>query len=397
MEDALLLHVSECERCLTAAFEKRGPLSEQGCETYMQMLELSTASAAIQQSIAVSQGHLTEEASEEYCFDRLAGSARVSAELHITGCSQCRNLVQQQRLFIACMKQALHPPQGAGSPLNTGRAAAGAVSMRGPRFSEKDLAAARERVPTLRAAGIEALKMLQKEDASLGEIEKAVSRDPVLSAHLVKVANSALMSYGYQVRTLSQAIARIGYERTRLHIWGLSMRRLFVAPKLQKVWNHCTLTAQICRQLAEFTHAIVPDEACLVALVHDIGQMVLVNLGTPYERAYSQRLAKGKLPVVIERELCGSTHAEIGADLLETWHFPADLVDAVRQHHTPAGASSPMADLVYIAEHWVDAQEDLCDISQHRASMRRLGLTRADLQALNSKCGADLEMLRFAA
>jgi HD-like signal output (HDOD) protein len=175
------------------------------------------------------------------------------------------------------------------------------------------------------------------------------------------------------------------------------MKRLFVGPKLQKVWNHCTLAAQVCRQLAEFTRASVPDEACLVALVHEIGHWVLVTVGSACERAYAEGLAKGQLPVMIERELCGYTHAEIGADLLPGWNFPADFVAAVRDHHTPSAKSAPMADLLYVAENWLDGQEDLCDISQHRGCMRRLGLTRADLLPLNSKCDADLEMLRFAA
>ncbi len=58
---------------------------------------------------------------------------------------------------------------------------------------------------------------------------------------------------------------------------------------------------------------------------------------------------------------------------------------------------SPFAALLYIAENWLDNQEDICDVPLFWASMRRLGLSKLDLQNLSIKHSPDLELLRFAA
>jgi HD-like signal output (HDOD) protein len=266
-----------------------------------------------------------------------------------------------------------------------------------PQFTQEAILSARESLPVSRLVGLEALRLLDKENVSLDALERVLKGDPVLSAHLIRVANSALMSYGTETRTVNQAIGRIGMERTKLHLWGLAVKRMFQSPALQKIWNHSILAAQVSRQLAEMTHVIPPDEASLIALVHDIGQIVLVNLGASYERARTQRLARGLFPVQAEQQLCGATHAGVGADLLAYWKFAPDMVEAVRFHHSPTDKTSPLAALLYVAETWLDSQEDLCDLTLHRACMRRLGLTSADLQTVGVKHSPDLELLRFAA
>ena len=40
--------------------------------------------------------------------------------------------------------------------------------------------------------------------------------------------------------------------------------------------------------------------------------------------------------LLVERELLGFDHAEVGSRLLERWGFPPELVSAVRFHHDPA-------------------------------------------------------------
>lgn len=231
----------------------------------------------------------------------------------------------------------------------------------------------------------------------MSEIEAIVSEDPVMAAHLMRIANSALVASRRESRSVASAILQLGFERTKLHIWGLSAKTLFATPMLSRVWNHSILTAQIVRHLAEASNAVSPDEACLTGLVHDIGQLVLTGLGRAYQSGFAQLRAQGLQPVDVEQQLCGSSHAEIGADLLASWSFPADIVEAVRQHHTPAQSDLPLTSLLYIAESWVEAEENLTDLAEHRRALRRLKIERSDLLRIAKRCAPDLDLLRLVA
>ena len=393
MEDALLLHVSECPRCLAAAMGHRKPLIEQGCQDLLMLAESLKVPPEQADVLVIGPGHLAQEVLEEYCFDRLLKAEKAAADRHLNNCVDCRTALATQKEFIACLKYALKSWSSPVQMVHTTNISSTAA----PKFPADVLLAAREKLPVSRLAGVQALRLLESENVSLGQLERVLQADPVISAHLIRVANSALLSFGQEARNISQAIGRIGLAKTKLHVCGIAVKRMYSSPQLQKIWNHSILAAQLSRQIAGMTQALSPDEASLVALVHDIGHIVLSTLGQHFERARAQRLAKGLLPVQIEEELCGVTHAVIGADLLSDWHFPSDLVDAVRHHHTPSDRVSPLAALLYVAESWLDNQEDVCDLALHQSSTRRLGLTRADLQTLGVKHSPDLELLRFAA
>ena len=96
------------------------------------------------------------------------------------------------------------------------------------------------------------------------------------------------------------------------------MKKLFSTPHLERIWDHSVQAAQTARQIAQLTGLVTPEEAALTALVHDIGQIVLAALGGTYESSFTVLRRKHSYTMEVERELCGYTHAEIGADLLES-------------------------------------------------------------------------------
>lgn len=388
MEDALLLHVSECSECLTTAMAQKERLADRGCLDFQRLAAGLQVASETPETLAIGEGHLHQDTLEEYCFGRLSPTEREAADRHIDKCARCRSAVAGEREFVSCLKHAL---KSWTAPISN------AAGIARPKFAAEALKAAQEKVPVSRLAGLDAIRLLQRERTSLDQLERVLKSDPVLSAHLIRVANSALFSYGQEVRTVSHALARIGLDRARLHICGLAVKRMYSSPQLQRIWNHSIAAAQICRQLAGMTRALAAEEASLIALVHDIGHIVLANLGAVYERARNQKLSRGAVPIEVEKELTGATHAGIGADLLSEWAFPADMVEAVRFHHTPSDRVSPLAGLLYVSECWLDNQEDTGDVNLHRSSMWRLGLTRTDLQRLSVKDSPDLELLRFAA
>jgi putative nucleotidyltransferase with HDIG domain len=172
------------------------------------------------------------------------------------------------------------------------------------------------------------------------------------------------------------------------------MRNLYSAPHLQQIWNHSLFTVGVISELCqEVRYADVPS-AKLVAMLHDIGQIILSALGSSYISLYSKLLAQGLYPVQIERHLCGITHAEVGADLLRSWGFPEDMSEAVRHHHTPSNSGSILTSLLYCAECSTNRGEDIYNPVEHDHVTRALGLHGQRLD-LGTRFKTDLKLLRF--
>ena len=266
-----------------------------------------------------------------------------------------------------------------------------------PIFSHDDLIEARSSLPISPAVGLAALKKLNSATSSVAQIERLVERDPTLAGHLIQASNSALFASREEARSISQAIVRLGFDRTILLILGFSFRRYFSTPRLRKVWDHSIQATQAARSLCKLLPWAIPEEVTLLALVHDIGQVNLAALGPDFPRRYSELQAEGDYQVQIERKLCGSSHAEIGADLLESWLFPADVVEAVRHHHTPDRSDPPLTALLHLVESWTEADEDIFDVAIHSRILDRLRIKQEDVSRLAASIDSDLNLLRFAA
>ena len=74
----------------------------------------------------------------------------------------------------------------------------------------------------------------------------------------------------------------------------------------------------------------------------------------------------------LERDLCGTTHAEVGAYLLSLWGFSHRIVGAVLHHHNPATMDEKNFDtttIVHIAESLMSGTDNCLD----EAHIERLG------------------------
>jgi putative nucleotidyltransferase with HDIG domain len=78
------------------------------------------------------------------------------------------------------------------------------------------------------------------------------------------------------------------------------------------------------------------DDALLAALLHDIGYWILLQECPNELELALARAVDANIPLYkAEREVIGSTHAEIGAYLLGIWGLPYTVVEAVAYHHEP--------------------------------------------------------------
>ena len=196
-------------------------------------------------------------------------------------------------------------------------------------------------LPTLPAVAVQVLELCQKDD--LNQIAAVVGRDPALATKLIKTANSPLFSVRREVTTISHAISLLGTNAVRTLVLSFSLVRdhkPLASAKLSGYWRRSLLSAVAARQLAAGC-GVNGDEAFLAGLLQDVGVLALMRaLSAEYAPILEQAQADHDRLAELEQAAFGADHAEVGAWLLERWHAPHLLSEAVRVSHRAAGVST---------------------------------------------------------
>lgn len=187
-------------------------------------------------------------------------------------------------------------------------------------------------LPTLPGI-ISKLNALSENDkTSVQEMARLVSSDQVLSARILKLANSP--SYGfYRVSTISNAMILLGVNVVKSLALSSSIFEIMEKNSIG-LWEH-SLSAGVAANIIS-RRLKLPDceEISTAALLHDIGKVIIrINFGDDYGRLLELIEEKKITMLEAEKALLGIDHAEVGAWLAKSWHLPDKLVEPIAFHH----------------------------------------------------------------
>ncbi len=173
-------------------------------------------------------------------------------------------------------------------------------------------------------------------DASTTDLADAAGLDPMLSARVLRMANSSVFNRGTPVTSLRRAVSVLGFARTRNLALGMAMvaigdRKLKYRSRL---WAHTTSVAAATAQLARFVKDVDPQTAFLGGLLHDLGVQVLLALAPDDELGLLARWPDGDPRLLKgERDRFGFDHARVGGLVADQYGLPSVVADAIRLHH----------------------------------------------------------------
>lgn len=177
---------------------------------------------------------------------------------------------------------------------------------------------------------------LNDPNISASKVAKIVGTEPVLSAQLLRLANSAALCAGgcKPVTDLPTAIKRLGYALVRNAAIALGIRQLgqqdtsqnIMHAPLEVLWRHSIQVAALSYVLAKRLTPLNPDTAMLAGLLHDIGMFYILVRANKYPEMFADE--------GILRNIPHQTHAQISPAILESWDVPEDIITAARDHAT---------------------------------------------------------------
>lgn len=206
--------------------------------------------------------------------------------------------------------------------------------------------------PTYFDAVLRLRKALQDPNQSIGDIANAISIEPLISAKLVRLANSvAFNPQGREVGDMKSAVTRLGLNAVRSTAMSIVMSQLLRAKGMadyavltHSLWEHSIKTACAAKVIAKNLSKLNADEAFLAGLIHDLGAFYMLYRATQYEELRSR-------PDSV-RYLIIQWHESIGVSLLNAIGIPEEIVEATVDHDQ-LRPSPPvvrnLSDVIYIA------------------------------------------------
>lgn len=182
-------------------------------------------------------------------------------------------------------------------------------------------------LPTFPDIAVKIRDLIDDPNVSADQLVNLLTADPVVTAHIIKAANSAAASGGgARVETVRAAISRLGYRMLRNLVITVTVSKLFKAGspiidrKLKQLWERSRIVAANSFVIALHQRHLKPEQAMLAGMIHNLGALPLCI----YADRHHPRLEADALEALLRR-----FGTRVGIKLLDNWHFPQEMVEVV--------------------------------------------------------------------
>lgn len=214
-------------------------------------------------------------------------------------------------------------------------------------------------LPTMPTVAVQVANVVDSPSSSARNVANALAGDPLLTAKVLRMANSVFYGAPRTVSTVTDAIVLLGMQTIRslamaaschetldreLHHYGLLRGEL---------WRHAFCVAYASQAIAVKLRYPSPEEAFVAGLLHDLGKVVIdSNASGAFEEVLARASKADTTFDQSERLVIGFDHAQVGAALLQSWRLPEQLVYAVQFHHAPSREAvwSKLTAMVHVAD-----------------------------------------------
>jgi len=227
-------------------------------------------------------------------------------------------------------------------------------------------------IPSVPPLYVELMTCLKSQETTIERVSSIIQKDMGMTAKVLQLVNSSFFGATGRISSAADAVTYLGLETIRallLTLHAFSEFKPGGAPSfsMQDLWRHSLATGALAERILQTMPSngkVELDQMRLVGLLHDVGRLVLAaNLPGKYEQAHALAQERRLPRWESERQVFGTTHAEVGAYLLGLWGLPEAMVEVVAYHHAPR--SSPHADsAMLIALHVADALDNCGDVRE---------------------------------
>jgi len=197
-----------------------------------------------------------------------------------------------------------------------------------------------EQVPTLPIISQRIQNLFIQDEVSIRQVSDIIEHDPPLAVKILKIVNSSFFGLLNNVSSIDHALVILGFEEVRNIVLGFSIQNFFNMPSnsfdRKHFWAHSIICSQIAKYLGRHFKIVDDGTFFLSGLIHDLGKLVSDQyLHNEFEAIIDYISETHATFTKAEKDIMGVTHYQIGAKLLQQWHFPKKVIMQIFYHHAP--------------------------------------------------------------
>ena len=194
-------------------------------------------------------------------------------------------------------------------------------------------------LPPFSASAMKIQQEATRKSPDTGLIEKLIMSDQALTTKILKTANSSYYQGLSEIKTVRNAIVRLGTQEVAKIAIMITQRGRYKAKDktihllMRKLWKHsvgCAVAASwICRKI-EFDQP--HQEVFFAALLHDVGKLFILTMLDRIKSTYERpdQISEDYILELVN----GPLHPSYGFELLKKWNLPEKYCDITQQHHS---------------------------------------------------------------
>lgn len=223
----------------------------------------------------------------------------------------------------------------------------------------KDIIRKASDLPSMPDVAFEVIRIADQAESSAMKVANTLSKDPSLSARVLRLANSAFYGMTREVSSVQESVVVLGMRTTKsLSLIAASFPWLHVALKgkglkPELLWDHCISCAHVSKAIANKVENVDAEQAFCIALLHDMGTVALyLTLENEFNKLI-QTAKTSELPFdELERNLLSFDHADLGAALADSWNLPKIYSKTIKNHHRPSEQPETdiLTDIIHVAD-----------------------------------------------
>jgi HD-like signal output (HDOD) protein len=216
-------------------------------------------------------------------------------------------------------------------------------------------------ISSIKSIVTELIRLINDPKSNAKDLKAVIEMDPLLSAKLLKLANSAYYGFSKTISDIQEAVVCVGFDNLKELALNQQIRQLFEDDDIiagysrSLLWKHCVAVALFCKILYQNTFREKSGNIYVVGLLHDIGIIIEEQfLMNEFFQILDDVNSGDDSYTDVEEAVLGYNHADIGRAVAIGWNFPEELSTAIGYHHSPdkiVSTHSKIASTLFIADY----------------------------------------------
>jgi len=217
-------------------------------------------------------------------------------------------------------------------------------------------------LPSPPEAALRIVRACSQGDVANAELSRIAGSDPVLTAELLRVANSSFFGVGHEIRSLTRAITVLGHATLRNLALCLAVRESVRSAAAgiggDAFWEDALIRGAGARLTGQ-SQRLNPDECFTAGILQDFGMYVMLHLNPARAAGWEEiRVLDPDARRAVEYQWFGAAHDDVNRLLAHAWDLPPELGRALGSHHhcddDDVIDTSTLARVLYLAD-WMAA------------------------------------------